>query len=58
MEEFIEKKIEEMGSFIGVVSFKKGTDNYNKLRTILIETYNKGNNDLDEFINDGMVDRD
>lgn len=39
---FIDEKIEEIGKFIGVVSFNKGTDNYNKLRQIILESYNAG----------------
>ena len=39
---FIDEKIEEMGRFVGVVSFDKGTDNYNKLRKIILECYNAG----------------
>lgn len=58
MEDFIEQKIKEMDEFVGVVSFKKGTDNYNRLKKILIETYNKGINDIDEFILDGLVEGD
>jgi len=41
MEKFIEEKIKEMGHGM-VVSFKKGTDNYNTMKTILIEVYSKG----------------
>tara|TARA_Y100000389_G_scaffold205062_1_gene262618 strand:- start:2665 stop:2832 length:168 start_codon:yes stop_codon:yes gene_type:complete len=39
---FIDEKIEEMGRFVGVVSFGKGTDNYNRLRKIILESYNAG----------------
>ena len=58
MEDFIEEKIKEMGDFVGIVSFKKGSDNYNKLKKILIETYNKGIDDIDKFIIDELVERD
>ena len=42
MEDYIEERIKEMGNFIGTVSFEKGSDNYNKLRTVLIDTYKEG----------------
>jgi hypothetical protein len=42
MEDFIDKKIKEMGDFVAVVSFNKGTDNYNKMKKILTETYERG----------------
>jgi hypothetical protein len=42
MEEFIDKKIKEMGDHVSVISFKKGTDNYNTMKRILGEVYNEG----------------
>jgi hypothetical protein len=53
---FIDKKIEEMGKFVSVVSFKKGTDNYNKLKKILTETYEAGVNGDDVFDDDKTID--
>ena len=50
MEEFIDKKIEEMGRGMAV-SFDKGTDNYNKMRKILMETYHEG---YDKGVDYGM----
>jgi hypothetical protein len=54
---FIDQKIEEMGDFVGVVSFFKGSDNYNKLRDILLETYQAGKDgiDLDDRTIDDIV---
>jgi hypothetical protein len=38
----IDEKIKEMGKFVEVVSFDKGSDNYNKLQKILLEIYQAG----------------
>jgi hypothetical protein len=58
MEEFIDKKIEEIGGRIGPVSFKKGTDNYNTMKKILTETFNKGQEGIDElFIEDNQTNK-
>ena len=52
MDEFIDKKIEEIGVRVSVVSFKKGTDNYNTMKKILSETYVAGSKGIDELFND------
>jgi len=43
----IDEKIRELGNFIGVISFSKGTDNYNKLEKILLEMYQAGKDGID-----------
>jgi hypothetical protein len=55
----IDEKIKEVGKFIGVISFNKGTDNYNKLEKVLLDMYKAGeegvpldDETIDEIIND------
>lgn len=43
----IDEKIRELGNFIDVISFSKGTDNYNKLEKILLEVYQAGKDGID-----------
>jgi hypothetical protein len=56
MEEFIDEKIKEIGERVGPISFDKGTDNYNTMKKILIETYSKGQEDIDELFIDIELD--
>jgi hypothetical protein len=56
MEEFIDSKIEEIEKCVGPISFKKGTDNYNTMKRILTETYNKGREGIDELFIDIQLD--
>ncbi len=54
---FIDEKIEEMGKFVSVISFAKGTDNYNKLRKIILEVHQAGleGKDIDHETVDDIV---
>jgi hypothetical protein len=52
MEEFIDKKIKEIGKCVSVVNFGKGTDNYNTMKRILTETYIKGSEDIDDLFHE------
>ena len=52
MEDFIDEKIEEIDKRVGPVSFKKGTDNYNTMKQILTETFNKGQEGIDKLFDE------
>ena len=57
---FIDEKIKEMGDFVSVVSFDKGSDNYNRMKKLMLETYQAGVNGVDvigeETIADAILD--
>jgi hypothetical protein len=59
---FIDEKIKGFGKFIGVISFSPGTDSYNKLREVLLETYQAGVEGVslteDETVGDVINDED
>jgi hypothetical protein len=57
----LDEKINEVGKYIGVVSFDKGTDNYNKLKSVLTDVYNAGVNGKElesDLIEDVLNDED